>query len=144
MKIVYWSGSGNTEKMANLIAQGIKENGIEAQLIDVSHANSDIFNDEDIIILGCPAMGAEMLEESEFEPFIESISSKVSGKKAVLFGSYDWGDGEWMRDWMSRMEEYGCDVIFDGLIIREALEDDCTECLELGKKIAVMLVKSSN
>ena len=130
MKIVYWSGSGNTEKMANLIAQGIKENGVEAQVIDVSHANSDIFNDEDIIILGCPAMGAEMLEESEFEPFIESISSNVSGKKAVLFGSYDWGDGEWMRDWMSRMEEYGCDVIFDGLIIREALEDDCTECLE--------------
>ena len=83
MKIVYWSGSGNTEKMANLIAQGIKENGVEAQVIDVSHANSDIFNDEDIIILGCPAMGAEMLEESEFEPFIESISSKVSGKKAV-------------------------------------------------------------
>lgn len=107
MKIVYWSGSGNTEKMANLIAEGIKENGVEAQVIDVSHANSDIFNDEDIIILGCPAMGAEMLEESEFEPFIESISSKVSGKKAVLFGSYDWGDGEWMRDWMSRMEEYG-------------------------------------
>ena len=104
MKIVYWSGSGNTEKMANLIAQGIKENGVEAQVIDVSHANSDIFNDEDIIILGCPAMGAEMLEESEFEPFIESISSKVSGKKAVLFGSYDWGDGDWMRDWMSRMD----------------------------------------
>ena len=94
MKIVYWSGSGNTEKMANLIAQGIKENGVEAQ--------------------------------------------------AVLFGSYDWGDGEWMRDWMSRMEEYGCDVMFDGLIIHEALEDDCTECLELGKKIAGMLVKSSN
>ena len=144
MKIVYWSGSGNTEKMANLIAQGIKENGVEAQVIDVSHANSDIFNDEDIIILGCPAMGAEMLEECEFEPFIESISSKVSGKKAVLFGSYDWGDGDWMRDWMSRMEEYGCDVIFDGLIIREALEDDCTECLKKRKKIAGMLVKSSN
>lgn len=137
MKIVYWSGSGNTEKMANLIAQGIKENGVEAQVIDVSHANSDIFNDEDIIILGCPAMGSEMLEECEFEPFIESISSKVSGKKAVLFGSYDWGDGEWMRDWMSRMEEYGCDVMFDGLIIHEALEDDCTECLELGKKLQV-------
>ena len=144
MKIVYWSGSGNTEKMANLIAQGIKENGVEAQVIDVSHANSDIFNYEDIIILGCPAMGAEMLEESEFEPFIESISSKVSGKKAVLFGSYDWGDGEWMRDWMSRMEEYGCDVIFDGLIIREAFEDYCTEFLDLCKKIAGMLVKSSN
>ena len=144
MKIVYWSGTGSTEKMANFIAKGIEENGGETQVIDVSSANSDIFNDEEIIILGCPAMGAEVLEESEFEPFIESISSKVSGKKAVLFGSYDWGDGEWMRDWTKRMEDCGCDVMFDGLIIREALEDDCTECLELGKKIAGMLVTSSN
>ena len=140
MKIVYWSGTGSTEKMANFIAKGIEENGGETQVIDVSSANSDIFNDEEIIILGCPAMGAEVLEESEFEPFIESISSKVSGKKAVLFGSYDWGDGEWMRDWTDRMKNYGCDVIFDGLIIREASEDDCTECIELGRKIANILV----
>lgn len=89
--------------MANLIAQGIKENGVEAQVIDVSHANSDIFNDEDIIILGCPAMGAEMLEECEFEPFIESISSKVSGKKqyclALMIGAmvtgWETGWAEW-------------------------------------------------
>lgn len=140
MKIVYWSGTGSTEKMANFIAKGIEENGGETQVISVSDANSDIFNDEEIIILGCPAMGAEVLEESEFEPFIESISSKVSGKKAVLFGSYDWGDGEWMRDWTDRMKNYGCDVIFDGLIIREASEDDCTECIELGRKIANILV----
>ena len=140
MKIVYWSGTGSTEKMANFIAKGIEENGGENQVISVSDANSDIFNDEEIIILGCPAMGAEVLEESEFEPFIESISNKVSGKKAVLFGSYDWGDGEWMRDWTDRMKNYGCDVIFDGLIIREASEDDCTECIELGRKIANILV----
>ena len=140
MKIVYWSGTGSTEKMANFIAKGIEENGGETQVISVSDANSDIFNDEEIIILGCPAMGAEVLEESEFEPFIESISSKVSGKKVVLFGSYDWGDGEWMRDWTDRMKNYGCDVIFDGLIIREASEDDCTECIELGRKIANILV----
>lgn len=140
MKIVYWSGTGSTEKMANFIAKGIEENGGETQVISVSDANSDIFNDEEIIILGCPAMGAEVLEESEFEPFIESISNKVSCKKAVLFGSYDWGDGEWMRDWTDRMKNYGCDVIFDGLIIREASEDDCTECIELGRKIANILV----
>ena len=138
MKIVYWSGSGNTEKMANLIAQGIKENGVEAQVIDVSHANSDIFNDEDIIILGCPAMGAEMLEESEFEPFIESISSKVSGKKAVLFGSYDWGDGEWMREWESRMLDAGANVLNrEGLICHETPDDDALEdCRSLGKQLA--------
>ena len=140
MKIVYWSGTGSTEKMANFIAKGIEENGGETQVISVSDANSDIFNDEEIIILGCPAMGSEVLEESEFEPFIESISSKVSGKKVVLFGSYDWGDGEWMRDWTDRMKNYGCDVIFDGLIIREASEDDCIECIELGRKIANILV----
>jgi len=126
--------------MANFIAKGIEENGGDTQVISVSDANSDIFNDEEIIILGCPAMGAEVLEENEFEPFIESISNKVSGKKAVLFGSYDWGDGEWMRDWTDRMKNYGCDVIFDGLIIREASEDDCTECIELGRKIANILV----
>lgn len=141
MKIVYWSGLGNTEKMANMIAKGINEGGHEVQVIDVASANSDIFNDEDIIILGCPAMGAEVLEECEFEPFIESLSSKVSGKKAVLFGSYDWGDGEWMRDWTNRMEEYGCNLVTDSLIIREALEDDCIECLELGRTISNMMSK---
>ena len=140
MKIVYWSGSGNTEKMANLIAQGIKENGVEAQVIDVSHANSDIFNDEDIIILGCPAMGAEMLEESEFEPFIESISSKVSGKKAVLFGSYDWGDGEWMRDWVDRMNGAGATVVGgEGVICQEAPDDEAvSNCKALGKQLAAL------
>ncbi len=141
MKIVYWSGTGNTEKMANMIAKGINEGGHEVQVIDVARANSDIFNDEDIIILGCPAMGAEVLEECEFEPFIESLSSKISGKKAVLFGSYDWGDGEWMRDWTNRMEEYGCNLVTDSLIIREALEDDCIECLELGRKISNIMSK---
>lgn len=138
MKIVYWSATGSTEKMANLIAQGINENGGIAEVINVSNANSDIFNDEDIIILGCPAMGAEELESSEFEPFIESISDKISGKKAVLFGSYGWGDGEWMRNWTEMMEGYGCEVLFEGLTICEAIDDECTECLELGRQIAKM------
>ena len=136
MKIVYWSGSGNTEKMANLIAEGIKENGVEAQVIDVSHANSDIFNDEDIIILGCPAMGAEMLEESEFEPFIESISSKVSGKKAVLFGSYDWGDGEWMRNWEETCRNDGAVLSTESVICNGMPDDEAIgQCRALGKSL---------
>ena len=142
--VVFWSGTGNTGIMATKVAEGVTEAGGEATILPADQFNAEMMDSYDAIAFGCPSMGAEQLEESEFEPFIESISSKVSGKKAVLFGSYDWGDGDWMRDWMSRMEEYGCDVIFDGLIIREALEDDCTECLELGKKIAGMLVKSSN
>ncbi|NRW86034.1 flavodoxin short chain [Clostridium beijerinckii] len=98
MKIVYWSGTGNTEKMAELIAKGIIESGKDVNTINVSDVNIDELLNEDILILGCSAMGDEVLEESEFEPFIEEISTKVSGKKVALFGSYGWGDGKWMRD----------------------------------------------
>ena len=131
MKIVYYSASGNTEKMANLIAEGISEEGKSVELVNVSNANSNIFDDENIVILGCPAMGDEVLEENEFEPFLEEISSKISGKKVALFGSYGWGDGQWMRDWQERMESLGCTLIDDGLIIQYEPEDNSSECIEL-------------
>ena len=142
--IIYWSSTGNTEAMAQAVEEGAKAAGADVEIMEVADADVDKALSFDVLALGCPAMGDEELEDGEFEPFFSDLEGKLSGKKVALFGSYDWGDGEWMRDWMSRMEEYGCDVIFDGLIIREALEDDCTECLELGKKIAGMLVKSSN
>ena len=136
MKIVYYSASGNTEKMANLIAEGIANGGKNAEVINVSNANADIFDNEEIVILGCPAMGDQVLEENEFEPFIEEISSKISGKKVALFGSYGWGDGQWMRDWQERMESLGCTLIGDGLIIQYEPEDNSSECIELGMTIA--------
>ena len=136
MKIVYYSASGNTEKMANLIAEGIANGGKTAEVINVSNANADIFDNEEIVILGCPAMGDEVLEENEFEPFVEEISSKISGKKVALFGSYGWGDGQWMRDWQARMESLGCTLIADGLIIQNEPEDNSPECIELGMTIA--------
>lgn len=136
MKIVYYSASGNTEKMANLIAEGIAKAGKSAEVINVSNANANIFDDEELVILGCPAMGDEVLEENEFEPFIEEISSKISGKKVALFGSYGWGDGQWMRDWQERMESLGCTLIDDGLIIQYEPEDNSSECIELGMTIA--------
>ena len=136
MKIVYYSASGNTEKMANLIAEGIANGGKTAEVINVSNANADIFDNEEIVILGCPAMGDEVLEENEFEPFVEEISSKISGKKVALFGSYGWGDGQWMRDWQERMESLGCTLIDDGLIIQYEPEDNSSECIELGMTIA--------
>lgn len=136
MKIVYYSASGNTEKMANLIAEGIVNGGKSAEVINVSNANANIFDNEEIVILGCPAMGDEVLEENEFEPFVEEISSKISGKKVALFGSYGWGDGQWMRDWQERMESLGCTLINDGLIIQYEPEDSSSECIELGMTIA--------
>ena len=136
MKIVYYSGTGNTEKMANLIAKGIVSGGKDAEVVNVSAAGLDIFDNEDVVILGCPAMGDEVLEEGEFEPFIEGISSKISGKKVALFGSYGWGDGQWMRDGQERMESLGCTLIDDGLIINYEPEDESPECINFGLKIA--------
>lgn len=136
MKIIYWSGTGNTEKMAQLIKQGIIEAGKTAEALVVSDANVDELLKEDILILGCPAMGDEVLEESEFEPFIEEISSKISGKKAALFGSYGWGDGQWMRDFEEKMTSYGCTILDSPLIIQNEPDGSEQECIDFGKKIA--------
>ena len=136
MKIVFWSGTGNTEKMANIIAEGIAKGGKQAEIVNVSEANNGIFNDEDVVVLGCSAMGDEVLEESEFEPFIESIASKIKGKKVALFGSYGWGDGQWMRDFEDRVTSYGAQLIGDGLIVQNEPEDNCPECIEFGMNIA--------
>ena len=122
--------------MANLIAEGIINTGKTAEVINVSNANVNIFDDEDVVILGCPAMGDEVLEESEFEPFMEEISTRIQGKKVALFGSYGWGDGQWMRDWQERVESLGCTLINDGLIIQYEPEDNSSKCIEFGMSIA--------
>lgn len=137
MKIVYWSGTGNTEKMAELIKNGIIEAGKEAEAICVSDVNVSELLNEDILVLGCSAMGDEVLEESEFDPFIDEISSIISGKKVALFGSYGWGDGKWMRDFEERMIGYGCSIIDTPLIIQNEPDGSEQECLDFGKKIAL-------
>ena len=140
MKIVFWSGTGNTEKMASVIADGIVKGGKEAELINVSEASNEVFDNEDVVILGCPAMGDEILEESEFEPFVESIAAKIKGKKVALFGSYGWGDGQWMRDWVDRMNAAGAKVVNgEGLICQETPDDGAiAECESLGKQLAAV------
>ena len=137
VNIIYWTGTGNTESMANLIAEGAKEKGADVNLINVSSAGEADVKDADVVALGSPAMGAEVIEESEMEPFVESISGAVSGKKIALFGSYGWGDGEWMRSWVERMEGYGANLVNDGLIVNEAPEGESEEeCKNLGKELA--------
>jgi flavodoxin short chain len=138
MKIVYWSGTGNTEKMAQLIKEGFAQAGKDAETIVVSDVNVDEILKEDILVLGCSAMGDEVLEESEFEPFIDEISTKISGKKVALFGSYGWGDGQWMRDFEERMIGYGCTIIDTPLIIQNEPDDSEQDCIDFGKKIAIL------
>ena len=129
--VIYWSGTGNTEMMAKAIAEGAG-----AELFSVSDFSGNIAN-YDRIAFGCSAMGAEVLEEDEFEPFFTSIEGSLSGKTIALFGSYGWGDGEWMRNWEERVKEDGAVLIGDeGLIVNETpSDDDLAKCREFGENL---------
>ena len=126
IKVIYWSQSGNTMSMANAVAEGIKEAGKEAAVLEVSAVTAADLKDETVFALGCPAMGAEELEGS------------VSGKKIGLFGSYGWGDGQWMRDWASRFENAGAVIVGgEGVICVEAPDDEAVNaCKKLGNELA--------
>jgi flavodoxin short chain len=136
--IVYWSGTGNTEAMAKRLAQGVNDGGGEAVLKQAGEAKADLVKEAEALAFGCPAMGAEILEENEMEPFIAGLSSAELGNKALgLFGSYDWGDGQWMRDWVDRMKSLGAAVDGEGIIAQLAPDDGAlTKCYELGKRLA--------
>ncbi|MDD6857742.1 flavodoxin [Lachnospiraceae bacterium HCP1S3_C3] len=138
IKVIYWSQSGNTQAMANAVAEGIKEAGKEAEAVFVTEANINDIKDDTAVALGCPAMGAEVLEEADMEPFVTSFESIAAGKNVALFGSYGWGDGEWMRDWTERMIGAGANVLNgEGLICQEAPDDEMIEeCKNLGKQLA--------
>lgn len=136
--IIYWSGTGNTEAMANAVLEGAKEVTSEIGYFTVSEISANDAAEYDTLILGCPAMGAEVLEESEFEPFFEQLESKLAGKNVALFGSYGWGDGEWMRNWEERISSASAKLVGgEGLIINEAPDEDGLDlCREFGKKAA--------
>lgn len=135
--IVFWSGGGNTEQMASLIEEGAKAAGAEVTRKRVGDAKPDEVTGYDVVALGSPSMGAEVLEESEMEPFVEDITPLVGGRKLGLFGSYDWGDGEWMRTWTERMEGEGAKLVGEGLIVRLTPEDDeADKCRDFGKRLA--------
>ena len=138
ISVVYWSQSGNTAAMAEAVAKGVTDAGKEAEIVFVSSASIDELKSETAFALGCPAMGAEVLEEGEMEPFVEEVEGFAAGKKIALFGSYGWGDGQWMRDWVERMEAAGARVLNgEGLICQEVPNDDAiAECKALGKQLA--------
>ena len=130
--VIYWSGTGNTEAMAKAIAEGAG-----ADIFTVSEFGGSV-SDYDVIAFGCPAMGAEVLEEEEFEPFFTSVEGSLSGKKVILFGSYGWGDGEWMRNWEERTKKT-CAELVDGagvMVNETPSDDDLAKLKELGARFA--------
>ncbi len=134
--IVYWSGTGNTEKMAQCIAEGVKEAGGEAELLGPGDFSTARFKEYGAVAFGCPAMGSEVLEESEFDPMFTDLEGDLTGKRIALFGSYGWGDGQWMRDWCKRCDSAN---LYDeeGLVANEMPDDASQEaCRELGRGLA--------
>lgn len=137
MKIIYWTGTGNTGAMATLIGKGINEVGEEAELINISSNKVNSLKDEECIVLGCPSMGAEELEDGEFEPFLEEIGAELRGKKVFLFGSYGWGNGEWMEAFEDRILDLGGILPLDSVTVNYVPEGESEElCIEYGRKIA--------
>lgn len=135
--VVFWSATGNTESMANAVADGAKGAGADVELITARDFDADRLGDYDAVAFGCPAMGDEVLEEDEFEPMFESVEGALSGKKVALFGSYDWGDGQWMRDWVERTKGKGASLVDDGLIVNNTPDDEgIALCKAQGARLA--------
>ena len=133
--VVYWSGTGNTKAMAEEVAEGARQAGAEVTLLEVESAGS--MDGFDAVAMGCPAMGAEELEDSEFLPMLETIEGELAGKKVALFGSYGWGDGEWMRTWEARCAEKGIALAAASVMANEAPDDDAqAACEALGAALA--------
>ena len=132
--VVYWSGTGNTEAMAKAVEEGIKEAGAEATVLTSAEFDASKVADFDAIAFGCPAMGAEVLEEEEFDPMFTSVESSLKDKKIALFGSYGWGDGEWMRNWEDRCKAAGAVLACDSVMANNDPDDSAVaECKALGK-----------
>ncbi len=135
--VVYWSGTGNTEAMAASVAEGAREQGAEVSLFSASEFDTSSVSEYDALAFGCPAMGAEVLEESEFEPMFNACESSLNGKKIVLFGSYGWGDGEWMRSWEDTCKSDGAILAADSVICNDAPDDEAEgNCKKLGAALA--------
>ena len=132
--IVYWSGTGNTEAMANFVAEGA---GGQADLFTPGEFSADLISSYSALAFGCPSMGAEQLEEAEFEPMFEAVKPRLSGKTIGLFGSYGWGDGEWMRNWEETCREDGAVLACDCVICNDAPDAEAeSACEEMGKALA--------
>ena len=131
--VIYWSQTGNTEAMANAVAEGVQAAGAEAQLIAAGDFNADAAGGFDAFAFGCPSMGVEVLEEEEFQPMWNSVKNSLGGKKTALFGSYGWGDGEWMRNWEADCNECGIALACESVLANEMPGDeDIEKCKALG------------
>ena len=138
--VAYWSQTGNTQAMAEAVGEGIEAAGRKALVAEIGSVSMDALKNASVFAMGCPAMGAEVLEEAEMEPFVMEVEAFAAGKSIGLFGSYGWGDGEWMRSWAERMTAAGATVVGgEGVICQEAPDEEALEgCRALSKALAAL------
>ena len=137
--LVYWSGTGNTEIMAEKIKEGIEQQGLKVHMATVDEVNPSDVEAYDKLLFGCPSMGEEELEETEFEPFFEEVSSLIAGKHVGLFGSYGWGEGDWMSLWETRVKDAGAVLFQEGLKVNYTPTDEDEEnCVQFGEEFAAI------
>lgn len=135
--VVFWSGTGNTGAMAEAVAEGAKSAGADVAVIGPSEFGKEKVAEYDGIAFGCPAMGAEVLEEMEFDPMFTEVEGSLSGKRIALFGSYGWGDGQWMREWEERCDSAGANLVADSVMANEAPDEEALDaCKSLGRALA--------
>ena len=135
--VVYWSGTGNTEAMAMAVAEGAKNKGAEVSVLTAGEFSAAQMSAFDAVAFGCPSMGAEQLEESEFEPMFSDCEGEIRGKNIALFGSYGWGDGEWMQTWEKECAEAGAVFAAESLLCHEAPDGEALDsCKALGRALA--------
>ena len=137
--VVYWSGGGNTEAMAKAAVEGAQKAGGDAALFRVDAFSAQDMKDYGGFLFGCPAMGAEVLEEAEFEPFFQDAETKISGVPVGLFGSHGWGGGEWMRRWETRVKDDGANLIGSLAVENAPDEKGLAECAALGEALVKAL-----
>jgi len=135
--VVYWSATGNTEMMAEAVAEGARNAGAVVDIMGPADFSPEKMDTYDAVAFGCPAMGDEVLEEDEFEPMFAACEPKLKGKKIAIFGSFGWGDGQWIRDWSDRCKKAGAEMPSDYLKINGTPNaDGKDECRELGRSLA--------
>ncbi|MDO4961509.1 MAG: flavodoxin [Eubacteriales bacterium] len=135
--VIYWSGTGNTEAMANAVAEGMKSAGAEVAMYTPADVDASTVSSCSAVAFGCPAMGAEVLEEAEFQPMWDDIKAQLTGKRVALFGSYGWGDGEWMRSWEADANDAGVNLAAESVMANNAPDDAAIEaCKAMGAAIA--------
>lgn len=132
--VVYFTTTGNTQMLAESVAEGLTETGAEVTLKNVSDATPEEVLEYDLIALGCPAQGTEELDDTEFGPYFEETAPNLNEKNVILFGCYGWGDGEFMETWKTSATEAGANVVETFINLETPDQDALDQAKELGTR----------